>query len=132
MKVYDKIDGIARSTETVTAKILEVYRGDNGVVTLQTVARTQLYAAASLPIFGKEVFFCPEETILLYSSEEKTVDNEIEALANAYLWANASIEITWPSAEELEMLTYRSKKGSKRAMGHRQPYTEVEIATING
>ena len=35
---------------------------------------------------------------------------EIESLANAYLWANASIEITWPSAEELETLTYRSKK----------------------
>lgn len=80
----EKTDGIARPTETVTAKILEVYRGDSGVVTLQTVARTQLYAAASLPIFGKEVFFCPEETLLLYSSEEKTVDNEIEALAAVF------------------------------------------------
>ena len=34
--------------------------------------------------------------------------------------------------KKLNILTYRSKKGSKRAMGHRQPYTKVEIATING
>ena len=34
--------------------------------------------------------------------------------------------------KKINILTYRSKKGSKRAMGHRQPYTKVEIATING
>ena len=27
--------------------------------------------------------------------------------------------------------TYRPKKGSKRKMGHRQPYTKVEISAIN-
>ncbi len=34
--------------------------------------------------------------------------------------------------KKINILTYRSKKGSKRAMGHRQPYTKVEITTIQG
>lgn len=34
--------------------------------------------------------------------------------------------------KKIHVLTYRSKKGSKRAMGHRQPYTKVEITTIQG
>lgn len=33
--------------------------------------------------------------------------------------------------KKINILTYRSKKGSKRAMGHRQPYTKVEITAIN-
>jgi len=36
--------------------------------------------------------------------------HEIESLANAYLWSNAAIDITWPSADELEHIAYRSKK----------------------
>ena len=30
------------------------------------------------------------------------------------------------------IITYRAKKGSARRMGHRQPYTKVEITAING
>lgn len=33
-------------------------------------------------------------------------------------------------AKKITILTYRAKKGSKRTMGHRQPYTKVEIANI--
>ncbi len=33
--------------------------------------------------------------------------------------------------KKLTVLTYRAKKGSKRKMGHRQPYTKVEITEIN-
>lgn len=32
--------------------------------------------------------------------------------------------------KKIHVFTYRSKKGSKRAMGHRQPYTKVEITAI--
>ncbi len=32
--------------------------------------------------------------------------------------------------KKIHILTYRSKKGSKRAMGHRQPYTKIEITSI--
>ncbi len=34
--------------------------------------------------------------------------------------------------KKLNILTYRPKKGSARRMGHRQPYTKVEITAING
>ncbi|MDD3428849.1 MAG: 50S ribosomal protein L21 [Oscillospiraceae bacterium] len=34
--------------------------------------------------------------------------------------------------KKLNIITYRSKKGSKRALGHRQPYTKIEITAING
>ncbi len=33
--------------------------------------------------------------------------------------------------KKIHILTYRSKKGSKRAMGHRQPFTKIEITTIS-
>lgn len=34
--------------------------------------------------------------------------------------------------KKLSILTYRPKKGSMRKMGHRQPYTKIEITEING
>ncbi|HIY10057.1 MAG TPA: 50S ribosomal protein L21 [Candidatus Anaerofilum excrementigallinarum] len=34
--------------------------------------------------------------------------------------------------KKLNIITYRPKKGSARRMGHRQPYTKVEITEING
>ena len=34
--------------------------------------------------------------------------------------------------KKLNIITYRRKKGSKRALGHRQPYTKIEITAING
>ena len=34
--------------------------------------------------------------------------------------------------KKLNILTYRPKKGSARRMGHRQPYTKVEITAIKG
>ena len=33
--------------------------------------------------------------------------------------------------KKLKIITYRPKKGSARRMGHRQPYTKVEITAIN-
>lgn len=34
--------------------------------------------------------------------------------------------------KKLNIITYRAKKGSSRRMGHRQPYTKVEITAIVG
>ena len=34
-------------------------------------------------------------------------------------------------AKKVTVFTYRAKKGSKRKMGHRQPYTKVQISAIN-
>ena len=33
-------------------------------------------------------------------------------------------------AKKVTVFTYKSKKGSSRKMGHRQPYTKVEITNI--
>ena len=33
--------------------------------------------------------------------------------------------------KKITVFTYRPKKGSKRKMGHRQPYTKVEISAMN-
>ena len=33
--------------------------------------------------------------------------------------------------KKITVFTYRPKKGSKLKMGHRQPYTKVEISAIN-
>lgn len=33
--------------------------------------------------------------------------------------------------KKITVLTFRAKKNSKRKMGHRQPYTKVEITSIN-
>lgn len=34
-------------------------------------------------------------------------------------------------AKKITVFTYKSKKGEKRKMGHRQPYTKVTIEKIN-
>lgn len=34
-------------------------------------------------------------------------------------------------AKKINVFTYKPKKGQKRSMGHRQPYTKVEITAIN-
>ncbi len=34
--------------------------------------------------------------------------------------------------KKIHVFTYRSKKGSKRALGHRQPYTKLVIEAIEG
>ena len=34
-------------------------------------------------------------------------------------------------SKKVTVFTYKPKKGEKRKMGHRQPYTKVQIMTIN-
>jgi large subunit ribosomal protein L21 len=34
-------------------------------------------------------------------------------------------------AKKITVFTYRAKKNSKRKLGHRQPYTKLEITAIN-
>lgn len=42
---------------------------------------------------------------------------------------NATIVKTG-KGKKINILTYRAKKGSMRKMGHRQPYTKVEITEV--
>jgi large subunit ribosomal protein L21 len=54
-------------------------------------------------------------------------------LGNPYV-KGASVEarvLKNGKSKKITVFTYRPKKGSKRTMGHRQPYTKVQIETIN-
>ena len=35
-------------------------------------------------------------------------------------------------AKKVTILTYKPKKGEKRKMGHRQPYTKIQIESVQG
>lgn len=60
--------------------------------------------------------------------------NDKELKAGAPYVKGATVEarvLKNGKAKKITVFTYRPKKGSKRAMGHRQPYTKVQIETIN-
>lgn len=63
------------------------------------------------------------------------VGGEGETKVGAPNVEGASVEATVVKngkGKKLNIITYRPKKGSARHMGHRQPYTKVEITAING
>ncbi len=63
------------------------------------------------------------------------VGGEGETKVGAPSVEGASVEATVVKngkGKKLNIITYRPKKGSARHMGHRQPYTKVEITAING
>ena len=35
-------------------------------------------------------------------------------------------------AKKITVFTYKPKKGEKRKMGHRQPYTKIQIESVQG
>lgn len=74
---------------------------------------------------GSEVTF---EQVLAVG-EEGSVKVGTPVVAGASVVGKA---VKTGKGKKIHILTYRSKKGSKRAMGHRQPYTKVEITTIHG
>ncbi len=73
-----------QSPLTLTARPREFFGGEWGTEVLKTIARTQVLAAAGLPVIASQVSFCPEETVVLYDSQGKTVEEEIAALAEIF------------------------------------------------
>ena len=47
------------------------------------------------------------------------------------LTAGEKVQFTDRKGKKITVMTYKPKKGEKRKMGHRQPYTKVQIETIN-
>ena len=45
--------------------------------------------------------------------------------------AGEKIQFTDRKGKKITVMTYKPKKGEKRKMGHRQPYTKVQIEAIN-
>lgn len=78
----------------------------------------------------------------LDAEDNATVDFKVIALAddNGVKFGAPYVEGATVTGEVLKtgkgkkisILTYKAKKGEKRKMGHRQPYTKIEIKSING
>ena len=63
------------------------------------------------------------------------VGNEGSVKVGTPVVEGASVEakvVKSGKGKKLNIITYRPKKGSARRMGHRQPYTKVEITAIKG
>lgn len=59
--------------------------------------------------------------------------NDKELVTGAPYVAGATVEASVlknGKGKKIAVFTYKPKKGSKRAMGHRQPYTKVQISAI--
>ncbi len=69
-------------------------------------------------VFDQVLFIGKEKTSKLGKPTIKGATVEAKVLKNG-------------KAKKITVSTYRPKKGSKRKLGHRQPYTKVEIITIN-
>ncbi len=77
----------------------------------------------------------------LNAQEEEKVNFKVVAVGtqndfvtgNPYV-AKASVEgkvLKNGKQKKITVSTYKPKKGEKRKLGHRQPYTKVEIVTVN-
>lgn len=73
------------------------------------------------------------------ADEEITFDNVLVVAAEDGIkagkdCANATVSakvLKNGKAKKITVFTYKPKKNEKRKMGHRQPYTKVEITAIN-
>ncbi len=76
----------------------------------------------------------------LAADEGATVDFKVVAVSddNGFTTGNPYVESAKVTAEVLKngkgkkitVFTYKPKKGEKRKLGHRQPYTKVQIKSI--
>ena len=74
-----------------------------------------------------------EETKVIFD-KVVAVHNDKELKAGAPYVKGATVEarvLKNGKGKKIHVFTYRPKKGSKRAMGHRQPYTKVQIEAVN-
>ncbi|MBO5248245.1 MAG: hypothetical protein J6B54_02985 [Clostridia bacterium] len=76
--------GPALSPVTLTSRPLEAYAGEWGTEILKIIARTQIFAAAGLPIVAADAVFCPDQTVVVYDSKGKTMEQEVAALAEIF------------------------------------------------
>ncbi len=74
----------ALSPVSFTARPREIYEGEWGTEMLKQIARTHILSASGLPVIASTLTFCPEETIVLYDSIGKTMQQEIAALGELF------------------------------------------------
>ena len=87
---------------------------------------------------GKQYRVAPGDVIFvekLDAEVESTVEfDQVLAVGSAPTVEGAKVEakvLRNGKAKKITVFTYRPKKDSKRKMGHRQPYTKLEITAIN-
>ncbi len=69
------------------------------------------------------------DKVLLIGSEKAKAKVGTPYLKGATVTANV---VKHGKGKKIKVFTYKAKTNQKRMLGHRQPYTLVEIATING
>ena len=73
----------------------------------------------------------------LAAEADATVDFKVVALSSdagitvGAPYVDGAVVIKTGKGKKITVATYKPKKGEKRKMGHRQPYTKVEIQSIN-
>lgn len=73
-----------------------------------------------------------EETVVAFETVVAIHDDKELLLGSPYV-KDAAVEarvVKNGKAKKLTVFTYRPKKGSKRKMGHRQPYTKLQVEAI--
>ena len=72
------------------------------------------------------------EKLNAQADDTYTFDNGIKVGAPLVDGASVTAKaIKNGKAKKVTVMTYKPKKNEKRKMGHRQPYTKVEITAIN-
>ena len=110
----------------------ETYEGDNILMYAVIVAGGKQYKVAEGDVLyieklgvdaDSEVTF---DNVLAVSTDKgfKAGKDAAKATVNAKVLKNGK-------GKKITVFTYKPKKNEKRKMGHRQPYTKVEITKIN-
>jgi len=91
------------------------------------------YKVQSGDILYIEKLSAEEESLVTFDKVIALHNDKSLKLGKPYIKA-ASVEarvLKNGKAKKITVFTYRPKKGSKRKMGHRQPFTKVQIEKIN-
>lgn len=76
----------------------------------------------------------PDEEVI-FDKVLATVGDESETAFGAPYLAGVTVTakvLKNGKGKKITILTYRPKKDSQRKMGHRQPYTKIEIVSVGG
>ncbi len=91
------------------------------------------YKVSSGDVLFIEKLDAEAETTVTFDKVIAVNNDETIAVGDPYV-AGATVEakvLKNGKAKKITVWTYKPKKGKQRKMGHRQPYTKVQIETIN-
>ena len=84
-------------------------------------------------IFVEKLEVAEGETITLESVKALMVGEKLEIGAPTVAGAKVTAKVLKNGkAKKIYVMKYKSKKNEKKKQGHRQPYTKVEILSIEG